>query len=125
MSKPVELSAEAQKALQDKAIQGKVTELKNIARLTTNTLNLICSNDVKIPSAYAQPVAEIQQWLQGMHKEFSNQIATLEAVLPKTDKPQEPTTEVKPEVAAVVDVGTPKAVALDVVSPTAPEAPKA
>jgi DNA-binding NtrC family response regulator len=122
MSEQVKLSPEAQKALQDQAIKGKVDELSNLSRLVVNTLNLICSNDVKIPSAYAQPVAEIQAWLQGMHKNITPQLEAMKALLPKEEADKVATAEIKPEVAAAVDAGTPKAVALDVVSPDAPKA---
>jgi hypothetical protein len=117
----VKLSPEAQKALQDQAVKSKVEEMTNLSRLVANNLNLICSNDVKIPSAYAKPVAEIQAWLEGMHKNISTQLETLKALLP-----QEQAVAAKvDEKAPVIDADTDKAVPLAVVVPTAPEAPQA
>lgn len=116
----MQLSPESQKAIQDQQVKVKFDELTNLSRLAVNTLNLICSNDVKIPSAYAQPVAEIQQWLQGMHKGIQGQLETLQALLSKVEVTKAAET---PKVAPV-DAETPKVVALEVVAndTTPPEA---
>lgn len=77
------LSPESMKALEQQSVKQKLAELENVSRLSVNTLNLICSNDVKIPSAYAKPVAEIQDWLTAIHSGVQPQIETLKALLPK------------------------------------------
>lgn len=119
MSTPT-LSPESQKALQAQQIKTKFDELTNLSRLVVNTLNLVCSNDITIPSSYAGPVSEIQAWLQGMHKNIGQQLETIKALLPKA----EATTPSEAPVSPTVDAGTPNAVPLSVVSPAA-EAPKA
>lgn len=108
----VELSPESQQAVNNQAVKAKLDELTNLSRLAINTLNLICSNDVHIPSAYAQPVAEIQQWLQGMHKAIQPQLETLKALLPKEAAPVVAAPAVDPKVEAIVDAGTSQAVPL-------------
>lgn len=120
MSDQVKLSPEAQKVLQDQTITQKIQELELISRLAINTLNLICSNDVKIPSAYAKPVAEIQQWLEGMHKAVQENIQTVKALLsPEALKKVSPMAEpVKAPESPVVDAATPKAVTLEAIAPT-------
>lgn len=110
------LSPESQKAIQTQQVKGKFDELSNLSRLVVNTLNLVCSQDITIPSAYAGPVNEIQLWLQGMHKNIQSQLETLKALMPVA--PATPASE--PVKSPTVDAATPNAVALEVV-----EAPKA
>lgn len=118
MSEQPKLSAEAQKALQDQTILQKVTELEQISRLAVNTLNLICSNDIKIPSSYAKPVAEIQDWLTGMHKAVQDNIQTVKALLsPEALKKASSNAPVQEEAKSpVVDAQSPTAVPLEVVA---------
>lgn len=116
--KPVELSDEAKRALQAQQVKAKVEELTNISRLAVNTLNLVCSNDIKIPSAYAQPVAEIQAWLQGMHKAVQDNINVLRPLLSPEDQKVVPQVVETPK-TPVVDAETPKAVKLEVAPETA------
>lgn len=116
MSEQTKLSPEAQKALEIQAVQAKVNELTNISRLVVNTLNLICSNDIKIPSSYAKPVGEIQDWLTGMHQNLRQNLEVMQSLLPKapTAEAQAANPTVDPK-QAVVDQGTDKAVKLEVV----------
>lgn len=116
MSDKPSLSPESQKALEIQAIQQKVKEIENVSRLCVNTLNLLCSNDITIPSAYAKPVAEIQDWLTGMHQNFQQNLNVLKPLLPaeapKSDQAA-PTVENTAK-DAVVDQGSGKAVKLEV-----------
>lgn len=124
--KPVELSPEARKAIEQQNVKTKVDELTNLSRLVVNTLNLVCSNDVKIPSAYAKPVSEIQSWLEGMHQNIQNNLNVLRPMLSPEDQKAVPQ-QVTPQVEAkqpMVDAETPKAVKLEV-APETVEAPKA
>lgn len=114
------ISPESQKALRDQQIQEKINELTNLSRLVVNTLNLVCSNDITIPSAFAGPVSEIQQWLTGMHKNIGQQLEPLKALLPQPEATKAPVAATAP----VVDAGSPTAVPLTVVAPET-EAPKA
>jgi lysophospholipase L1-like esterase len=117
MSEQTKLSPEAQKALEIQAVQAKVNELTNISRLVVNTINLICSNDIKIPSSYAKPVSEIQDWLTGMHQNLRQNLEVMQSLLPKAPETvgqAAPAAEVAKQ--AVVDQGTDKAVKLEVVA---------
>lgn len=68
-----------------KQIEARLTELKNVIRVATNTLNLI--NDVEIKGAYAGPVVEIVQWIDGIKKAVQTQIDALEPLLPTKEEP--------------------------------------
>lgn len=118
MSDKPTLSPESQKALETQAIKQKVTELENVSRLCVNTLNLLCSNDITIPSAYAKPVGEIQDWLTGMYQNFQNNINVLRPLLPvEAPKPDQAAPVVEKAVEApTMDQGTAKAVKLEVVA---------
>jgi len=117
MSEQTKLSPESQKAIELQAVKAKVDELTNISRLVVNTLNLLCSNDITIPSAYAKPVGEIQDWLTGMHQNLQNNLNILRPMLPveapKADQaaPQ----VVEAQKAPAVDQGSGKEVKLEVV----------
>lgn len=74
-------------------IEQRLKELKNVHRLISNTLNLIC--DVDIKGGHAVAVGEILGWLDGFRKSIENQMTTLEATLPKAE-------EAKPIEAEVV-----------------------
>lgn len=64
-------------------IQTRITELKNVLRLISNTINLI--NDMDIKGAYSGPVSEILGWLEGFKKSVNNQVEVLEVSLPKQE----------------------------------------
>lgn len=78
-------------------LEQKIKELQNVHRLITNTVNLI--GDVEIKGAYAGPVAEIQQWLEGFKQSVNTQMQALQAALPKIEEKKE---ESKPIEATVV-----------------------
>jgi hypothetical protein len=69
-----------------KQIETRLADLKNVNRMATNAINLI--NDVEIKGAYAGPVLEIVQWIDGIKKAVSTQIDALEPLLPKVDETQ-------------------------------------
>jgi hypothetical protein len=69
-----------------KQIEVRLADLKNVNRLATNTINLI--NDVEIKGAYAGPVMEIIQWIDGIKKAVQTQIDALEPLLPKAEEPK-------------------------------------
>lgn len=64
-------------------IEVRLKELKNVHRLISNTLNLIC--DVEIKGGHAVAVGEILNWLDGFRKSIESQMTTLEATLPKDE----------------------------------------
>lgn len=68
-----------------KQIEARLADLKNVNRLASNTINLI--NDVEIKGAYAGPVVEIIQWIDGIKKAVQTQIDALEPLLPKAEAP--------------------------------------
>jgi hypothetical protein len=99
-----QLSPESQKALEQQVIKQKFDELTGISRLVVNTLNLLCSNDITIPSAYAKPVAEIQDWLNGMHQNVQQNLNVVKALLPQEPSKSDvtaPVTEVAKAAPAV------------------------
>lgn len=65
-------------------IETRLKELKNVHRLISNTLNLIC--DVDIKGGHAVAVGEILGWLDGFRKSIEGQMTTLEATLPKKEE---------------------------------------
>jgi hypothetical protein len=73
-----------EQAEKQKQIEGRLTELKNVIRVASNTLNLI--NDMEIKGAYATPVVEIVQWIEGIKKAVQTQIDALEPLLPKKEE---------------------------------------
>ncbi len=113
MSNETKISPESQKVLEQQAAEAKLKELEGISRLVVNTLNLICSKDITIPSAYAKPVGEIQDWLSGMHQNLQQNISMIKSVLPAEKVKDVP--EAKEDVKQpVVDQGSGKEVALEV-----------
>lgn len=64
-------------------IEARLKELKNVHRLISNSVNLIC--DVEIKGGHANAVAEILGWLDGFRKSIEAQMTTLEATLPKPE----------------------------------------
>ncbi len=104
------ISPESQRVLEQQAAEAKLKELEGISRLVVNTLNLICSKDISIPSAYAKPVGEIQDWLTGMHQNLQQNIQMIKSVLPAEKKPEPNEVATRP----VVDQGSGKEVALEV-----------
>jgi hypothetical protein len=67
-----------------KQIETRLTDLKNVNRLASNAINLI--NDIEIKGAYAGPVLEIVQWIEGIKKAVQTQIDALEPLLPKVEE---------------------------------------
>ena len=68
-----------------KQIEARLVDLKNVTRVASNTINLL--NDIEIKGAYAQPVVEIFQWIDGIKKAVQTQIDALEPLLPKAEAP--------------------------------------
>lgn len=66
-------------------IESRLVDLKNVNRLATNAINLI--NDIEIKGAYAGPVLEIVQWIDGIKKAVQTQIDALEPLMPKAEAP--------------------------------------
>lgn len=90
---PVSLSPDSLKALESQKladVKAKINDLNNTSRLASNVLNLMCANDIKIPTAYAKPVSEIQDWMTELHKAVRQQITTLESLLPKDEAAKAP-----------------------------------
>jgi hypothetical protein len=69
-----------------KQIEARLADLKNVNRLASNAINLI--NDIEIKGAYAGPVLEIVQWIDGIKKAVQTQIDALEPLLPKVEEPK-------------------------------------
>jgi len=67
-----------------KQIEARLADLKNVNRLASNAINLI--NDIEIKGAYAGPVLEIVQWIDGIKKAVQTQIDALEPLLPKVEE---------------------------------------
>ena len=74
-----------EQAERTKQIEARLADLKNVNRLATNAINLI--NDIEIKGAYAGPVLEIVQWIDGIKKAVQTQIDALEPILPKAEAP--------------------------------------
>jgi hypothetical protein len=72
-----------EQAERTKQIEGRLVELKNVIRLASNTVNLI--NDVEIKGAYAGPVVEIVQWIEGIKKAVQTQVDALEPLVGKPE----------------------------------------
>lgn len=64
----------------------QIKELENVLRLVTNNLNLL--NDMEIKGAYALPVAEVLQWLDGFKRTLSDQLNTLRPAEAKVVEPE-------------------------------------
>lgn len=80
-----QLVKDADKSVQ--IVQSKLTELKNVLRLSSNTINLV--NDMEIKAVYCLPVAEILNWLTSIKTSVETQISTLEETLPKDEVKEE------------------------------------
>ena len=70
-----------EKASQLQQIESRIKDLENTCRICQNTINLIGEMEVK--GAYAKPVAEVLDWLGGLHQAVQNQISPLKSLLPK------------------------------------------
>lgn len=75
-----------EKANQLAQIEARIKDLENTSRICQNTINLIGEMEVK--GAYAKPVAEVIDWLVGLHQAVQNQIVPLKSLLPKPEEPK-------------------------------------
>lgn len=76
-----------EQAEKTKQIEARLNDLKNVSRMATNAVNLI--NDMEIKTAYAGPVLEIIQWIDGIKKAVQQQIDALQPLVPQEEKKAE------------------------------------
>lgn len=75
---------------QSEKIKSQVTNLENVKRLIGNTVAIL--SEVEVKGAYAKPLTEIFQWLEGFDASVKAQIQALQSLLPK----EAPKPDVKP-----------------------------
>jgi hypothetical protein len=73
------------KAAQTQQIEARIKDLENTSRICQNNINLL--NEMEIKGAYAKPVAEVTDWLAGLHQTIQNQLVPLKSMLPKPEEP--------------------------------------
>lgn len=80
---------------QSEKIKSQVTNMENVKRLIGNTVAIL--SEVEVKGAYAKPLTEIFQWLEGFDASVKAQIQALQSLLPK----DAPKPDVKPDVKPI------------------------